>query len=104
MGWSKHHAMGLIHYDPQHCYPGYTLFTNNSGGFHAYLIDMQGRIATVGTLRRVSRMRICCQTAICCYVHIRHETAEWQTGCQQAQEHCLSWTGRAISFGNTAIP
>lgn len=44
MGWSKHHAMGLIHYDPQHCYPGYTLFTNNSGGFHAYLIDMQGRI------------------------------------------------------------
>ena len=43
MGWSTHHPNGLIHYAPQHCYRGYTLFTNISG-HDAYLIDMNGRI------------------------------------------------------------
>ena len=43
MGWSTHHAVGLIYYAPQHCYRGYTLITNNRG-FHATLIDMEGRV------------------------------------------------------------
>lgn len=43
MGWSTHHPVGLIYYAPQHCYRGYTLTTNNRG-FHANLIDMEGRI------------------------------------------------------------
>ena len=43
MGWSSHHATGLIYYAPQHCYRGYTLFTTN-GANHTNLIDMQGRI------------------------------------------------------------
>ena len=44
MGWSTHHPVGLIHYAPQHSYRGYTLFATNRGGFHANLIDMEGRI------------------------------------------------------------
>lgn len=44
MGWSTHHPVGLIHYAPQHCYRGYTLFATNRGGYHANLIDMQGRV------------------------------------------------------------
>ena len=43
MGWSTHHPVGLIYYAPQHCYRGYTLTTNNRG-FHATLIDMEGRV------------------------------------------------------------
>lgn len=43
MGWSTHHPVGLIYYAPQHCYRGYTLTTNNRG-FHANLIDMEGRV------------------------------------------------------------
>ena len=44
MGWSTHHPVGLIHYSPQHCYRGYTLFATNRGGYHANLIDMEGRV------------------------------------------------------------
>ena len=44
MGWSTHHQVGLVYYAPQHCYRGYTLFATNRGGFHANLIDMQGRV------------------------------------------------------------
>ena len=43
MGWSQHHAVGLIHYAPQHSYRGYTLFTPTSGNY-TYLIDMDGRV------------------------------------------------------------
>ncbi|MCH7787740.1 MAG: oligosaccharide flippase family protein, partial [Chloroflexi bacterium] len=43
MGWSIHHPIGLIYYAPQHCYLGYTLVTT-TGGDHATLIDMEGRI------------------------------------------------------------
>jgi len=44
MGWSSHHAVGLIHYSPQHCYRGYTLSTNTRGSNYADLIDMEGRM------------------------------------------------------------
>ena len=44
MGWSTHHPVGLIHYSPQHCYRGYTLFATNRGGYYANLIDMDGRV------------------------------------------------------------
>jgi len=44
MGWSKHHALGLIYYAPQRCYRGYTLIANNNGGHHAHLVDMEGHI------------------------------------------------------------
>ena len=44
MGWSTHHPVGLVYYAPQHCYRGYTLFATNRGGYHANLIDMQGRV------------------------------------------------------------
>ncbi len=43
MGWSIHHPSGLIHYAPRHASRGYTLFTNLQG-YHANLIDMEGRI------------------------------------------------------------
>ncbi len=43
MGWSIHHPIGLIYYAPQHCYLGYTLVTT-TGGNHATLIDMEGRV------------------------------------------------------------
>ena len=43
MGWSLHHANGLIYYASQSCYRGYTLFSNLRG-YDAYLIDMEGRI------------------------------------------------------------
>ena len=43
MGWSVHHPHGLIYYAPQYCHRGYTLFANLRG-YHASLIDMQGRI------------------------------------------------------------
>ncbi len=43
MGWSVHHPTGLIYYARQQCYTGYTLVTN-TGGEHATLIDMEGRI------------------------------------------------------------
>jgi hypothetical protein len=43
MGWSRHHQVGLIHYEPSAAYRGYTLVATN-GGFHANLIDMEGRI------------------------------------------------------------
>ena len=43
MGWSTHHPVGLIYYAPQQSYRGYTLTTNNRG-FHANLIDMEGRV------------------------------------------------------------
>ena len=44
MGWSSHHSVGLIHYDPQHSYRGYTLVFNSRSGFYANLIDMEGRL------------------------------------------------------------
>ena len=44
MGWSLHHKTGLIHCSPQQAYRGYTLFSTNRGGYHANLIDMEGRI------------------------------------------------------------
>src|SRR5262249_60291974 len=44
MGWSKHHALGLIYSAPQSCYRGYTLIANNSGGHYAHLVDMEGHI------------------------------------------------------------
>lgn len=44
MGWSSHHPIGLIHYDPQHSYRGYTLTFNSRSGYYANLIDMEGRI------------------------------------------------------------
>ena len=43
MGWFIHHPIGLIYYAPQHCYLGYTLVTT-TGGNHATLIDMEGRV------------------------------------------------------------
>ena len=44
MGWSTHHhSGGLIHYDSQRAYRGYTLITNVSG-HDARLIDMEGRV------------------------------------------------------------
>ena len=45
MGWSIHHPVGLIHYTPPACYPGYTLFSTNRGGRDAYLIDLRGNVA-----------------------------------------------------------
>lgn len=44
MGWSTHRAVGLIHREPQKCFRGYTLFTNATGGYDAYLMDLEGRI------------------------------------------------------------
>ena len=44
MGWSRHHKIGLIHYNQQQSYRGYTLVATNRGGYHANLIDMEGRI------------------------------------------------------------
>ena len=44
MGWSLHHKTGLIHSSPQQTYRGYTLVATNRGGYHANLIDMEGRI------------------------------------------------------------
>ncbi len=41
MARSEHHPNGLIHYNPQLAYKGYTLFSANSRD--AYLIDMEGR-------------------------------------------------------------
>ena len=41
MARSEHHPNGLIHYNPQLSYHGYTLFTGE--GDKAWLIDMQGR-------------------------------------------------------------
>jgi hypothetical protein len=41
MARSEHHPNGLIHYNPQLAYKGYTLFSAN--GKDAYLIDMDGR-------------------------------------------------------------
>ena len=41
MARSEHHPNGLIHYNPQLAYRGYTLFSAN--GKDAYLIDMEGR-------------------------------------------------------------
>ena len=43
MGWSLHHAVGLIHHSPMFSYKGYTLVFSNSGKFAA-LLDMQGRV------------------------------------------------------------
>ncbi len=42
MARSEHHPDGLIHYNPQLAYRGYTLFS--AGGDKALLIDMEGRI------------------------------------------------------------
>jgi hypothetical protein len=42
MARSEHHPNGLIHYNPQLAYRGYTLFS--AAGNKAYLIDMHGRI------------------------------------------------------------
>ena len=44
MGWSSHHPIGLVHYDPQHSYRGYTLTFNSRSGHYANLIDMEGRV------------------------------------------------------------
>lgn len=44
MGWSSHHPVGLIHYDPQHSYRGYTLIHNSRSGHYTNLIDMEGRV------------------------------------------------------------
>ncbi|MGD8418700.1 MAG: aryl-sulfate sulfotransferase [Pseudomonadales bacterium] len=41
MARSEHHPNGLIHYNPQLAYKGYTLFSANAKD--AYLIDMDGR-------------------------------------------------------------
>lgn len=41
MARSEHHPNGLIHYNPQLSYKGYTLFSANQK--YAYLIDMHGR-------------------------------------------------------------
>ncbi|HKI73087.1 MAG TPA: aryl-sulfate sulfotransferase [Pseudomonadales bacterium] len=41
MARSEHHPNGLIHYNPQLAYKGYTLFSANQ--HYAYLIDMEGR-------------------------------------------------------------
>ena len=43
MGWSNNHPNGLIHYNPQRAYRGYTLVTNLNGQ-ESRLIDMEGRI------------------------------------------------------------
>ena len=43
MGWSKNNPNGLIHYNPQQAYRGYTLVTNLNGQ-ESRLIDMEGRI------------------------------------------------------------
>ena len=48
MGWSKHHKVGLIHYDDKQIETGYTLFCNAAGmklnDCQAFLIDMHGRV------------------------------------------------------------
>ena len=44
MGWSRHHKIGLIHYNPTNSYRGYTLLATNRGGYYANLIDMEGRV------------------------------------------------------------
>ena len=44
MGWSSHHKSGLIYYDSQRSYRGYTLVATNRGGSYANLIDMEGRV------------------------------------------------------------
>ena len=44
MGWSSHHKNGLIYYDAQRSYRGYTLVATNRGGSFANLIDMEGRV------------------------------------------------------------
>lgn len=43
MGWSNNHPNGLIHYNPQQAYRGYTLVTNLNS-HETRLIDMEGRI------------------------------------------------------------
>ena len=43
MGWSNNHPNGLIHYNPQQAYRGYTLVTNLNGQ-ESRLIDMEGRV------------------------------------------------------------
>ena len=43
MGWSNNHPNGLIHYNPQQAYRGYTLVTNLNS-HESRLIDMEGRI------------------------------------------------------------
>lgn len=43
MGWSKHHAVGLIYHDPRRAFQGYTLIAN-SGGRDAHLVDTRGRV------------------------------------------------------------
>ena len=43
MGWSNNHPNGLIHYNPQQTYRGYTLVTNLNG-HESRLVDMEGRI------------------------------------------------------------
>ncbi len=46
MGWSNNHPNGLIHYNPQQAYRGYTLVTNLNS-HESRLIDMEGRICHV---------------------------------------------------------
>ena len=43
MGWSKHHAVGLIHHTRSAAWPGYTLVATNRGD-QAVLVDMEGRV------------------------------------------------------------
>lgn len=44
MGWSSHHPIGLIYYEPQQSYRGYTITFNSRSGYYANLIDMEGRV------------------------------------------------------------
>ncbi|MFF2503768.1 arylsulfotransferase family protein [Streptomyces sp. NPDC058067] len=41
----RRHATGLIAHDPDHAFPGYTLFAPLTGSGEVYLVDMDGRTA-----------------------------------------------------------
>ena len=76
MGWSSHHKNGLIYYNPQLSYRGYTLVATNRGGSFANLIDMEAASATAGTTRRRLSTGTCCPMATSCSAAGRHGTRE----------------------------
>ena len=104
MGWSSHHQNGLIYYNPQQSYRGYTLVATNRGGSFANLIDMEGRIChrwhhpeeiVYGYLLPNGHFLFRSRTA-------RNESE----GPNSAGGRCplSNWIGRATWSGSTAAP
>ena len=46
----KRRGTGLIAYDPEKAYHGYTLFTTLSGDGTVYLVDLEGEVVHQGKL------------------------------------------------------